>query len=359
MPSGGGRSTRVERVGPRCAALCAGALLATACVSTVRLPDGPGDAVRRERLVSLKTTVDAMVAAGRSRARLGAARERAAALGLSSYSRTEWIDWFSAQRNLLIELPGRSERVIYLVAHYDKTDMNPLKLGSLLVNDALDELVSFTYLTQGAVDNATGVAVVLEVASELARTERRYTYRILLSGSEEAGIRGTRAHVARLTPEQKQAIELAINVDTVGTVFSPNCVTKGVSDPNEVGRALRVAQRLGFELKAKSMPPGTDTDVSPLKQSSFGQDLLRGISFNLVGGLLPQRSWFTASHSARVLNFSACDPLGFGDYVGATILLPLGRLHGPRDHAGQVDLERLYQQYAIVRELLAEVEGAP
>ena len=124
-----------------------------------------------------------------------------------------------------------------------------------------------------------------------------------------------------------------------------------MSEPDEVERALRIAQRLGFPLEAASPPPGTDTDVSPLKQNSFRRDLFRGISFNLVGGLLPQRSWFTAPHSARVLSFGACDPIGFGDYVAATILLPLGRLHGPRDRASQVDLERLFQQYAIPVEM--------
>lgn len=349
-------SSPAAPVRARCAALCAAALAAAGCVSTVRLPEDVGVA-DRGRLLSLKRSVDDLVAAGRSRARLAAARVRAGALGLGGHERTEWIDWFSAQRNLLIELPGRSAETVYLVAHYDKTDINPLKFASLLLNDVLDELVSLTYLSQGAVDNATGVAVVLETASDLVSRDRHYTYRVLLSGSEEAGIRGTRAHVARLTAEQKRDVRLAINVDTVGTTFSPNCVTTGVSDPHELRRALEAAQRLGVPLQVAPPPFGSDTDVSPLRHSSFGRDLLRGITFNMVGGLLPQRSWFTTSHTARTLNFSACRPVDLGDYVGGTVLLPLGRLHGPRDRASQVDLERLYQQYAILREVVAELEA--
>jgi hypothetical protein len=36
------------------------------------------------------------------------------------------------------------------------------------------------------------------VAAALAERENHYSYRILLSGSEESGLRGVRAHIARL-----------------------------------------------------------------------------------------------------------------------------------------------------------------
>ena len=61
-------------------------------------------------------------------------------------------------------------------------------------------LVSFT--SQGSIDNATGVAVALQLAKSIAERDNKFSYRILLAGSEESGLRGSRAHVARLSLEE-------------------------------------------------------------------------------------------------------------------------------------------------------------
>jgi hypothetical protein len=95
--------------------------------------------------LELSLSIEALAGSWTNLGRQGAVRERAAVLGLGPTMRTEWIDWFSFQRNVVIELPGRSERTIYVVAHYDKTDVNPFKLASMLVNGLLDELAGFTF----------------------------------------------------------------------------------------------------------------------------------------------------------------------------------------------------------------------
>jgi hypothetical protein len=331
------------------------ALLALGCAHP--LPPVPADFAypqpgARQHAASLRDSVEAIVAGGRNMGRLRAIRRRAAALGLGDSTRSEFIDWFSAQRNLLIEIPGRADRIVYVVAHYDKVDANPLTFASLLLNGLLDPLIGWSYLSEGAVDNATGVAVALELARALRARDSETTYRVLLTGSEESGLRGARAHVARLPADESAAIAFAVNIDSVGIKSSHNCVTLNASDPALARAAKRAAAQLEMPLPEGRMPRFASSDFAPFERTSFGTDLRRGIEFNLVGGLLPQRSWFTRARTASVVNFSSCEVTDGWDVVAGTILLPVGQIHGPRDRRSRVSVERLYEQFAIILQLL-------
>jgi hypothetical protein len=54
---------------------------------------------------------------------------------------------------------------VYVVSHWDKADVNPLKFASLMLNGLIDEAVGWSYMSAGAIDNATGVAVALALAA--------------------------------------------------------------------------------------------------------------------------------------------------------------------------------------------------
>ena len=334
----------------------AACFLALGCAGSVT-PVGEGaEIAERDRVESLVRSVETLAAARTNLGRYAALQRRIAELGLSERARSEGIDWFSLQRNVAIELPGRSARIVYVVAHYDKIDASPLHAASSLVNGLLDPLFSPLTLSSGAVDNATGVAVALELAAELAGGPLEHTYRILLVGSEESGLRGSRAHVARLSRAEKDAIDVAVVLDSVGLARTPNCVLRDVSDAAYVERALRAASRLGVPLETARLPAGASTDFEPFAHASFGSDLLRGLRFNLVGGLLPQRSWFTGEHRAPVLVFSGCDLQPLSDVILGQLLLPFGALHGALDRPGRVDARRLYEQLAIAASLIRELE---
>lgn len=335
------------------------ALALLACQST--LPEVPRELAASEGAApaeSLRGSAQALVDAHFNLGRQAAVHERAKELGLEAFTRREWIDWFSLQRNVIVEIPGESERLIYVVAHYDKTDANPLKYISLFLNGILDEPIGLFFFSQGAIDNATGVAVTLELASALRAAKPHFTYRFLLTGSEESGLRGARAHVAKLSATEKENIELAINIDTVGIASSENCVTRGISSSEHVRLAMSAASDLGVDLDSAVLPNGAAADFVPFRRTSFWRDFGWSFAFNLPGALLPQRSYFTSSSSAPVLNFSACEILGISDYIAGTILLPVGRLHGPRDTARRIDMQRLYEQYAIVHRILERLEDA-
>lgn len=336
------------------------ALLSVSCASALAPLGEIADDAERARTESLRRSVEMISAPLTNFGRYRALEQRVAELGLAERASSEWIDWFSLQRNLMIEINGRpSNQIVYVVAHYDKIDANPFSTVSVLLNGLLDPLISPLTLSAGAVDNATGVAVTLELAAAIAKESAAqtspYRFRFLFVGSEEYGLRGSRAHVARLSPEQKEGIELAMVLDSVGLTTTPNCVIDGVSDPGFAERARERAGKLGMALGAGSLPAVATSDFEPFQHSSFGADFLRGLRFNLIGGLLPQRSWFTGSHSAPVLFFSGCELLGARDYAAGLLGLPFGTLHGAGDRADAVDARRLYEQFAIARDVMIEV----
>lgn len=316
-----------------------------------RMPEVPATLTGADRASaeSLRATVHAVIDARFNPSRLRAAEARATELGLTPAR--EWIDWWSFQHNVVIELPGATDRLVYLVAHGDKTDANPFKVLSLLVNGLIDEVMGLTYLGEGALDNATGVAVVLQVAHALASAPRGPTVRVLIPGAEESGLRGSRAHAARLTNEEWARLDAVINVDSVGKAGEKTCLVSNQSDVGLSALATKVAAERGVPLGREAMPILAGGDHEPFLATSFFHDLGRGVLFNGVAGLLPQRSWFTGFHSAKVVSFFSCNLLDVGDAVASLVVLPVGALHGPRDNASVVDPQRLFEAYAIVEGL--------
>ena len=100
-------------------------------------------------------------------------------------------------QNILVEIEGQSkESAILIGAHYDSVDTGP-----------------------GINDNASGVAVLIELMHQLKQSKQKPKQTIVLAfwDSEEVGIAGSRDYVKKLTPEQLNKIKAYINVDMVGT----------------------------------------------------------------------------------------------------------------------------------------------
>lgn len=316
-------------------------------------PRVPLAAPEAEGFERMRTTVHALVDARTNLGRQDAVERRAKELGLEP--RREWIDWFAWQSNVVIDLPGEGDpRLLYVVAHYDKVDAAPETVPSLLLNGVLDPLVDWMFLSDGAVDNGTGVSVALEVAHrwKSGAPGTRPSLRILLAGAEEMGLRGSRAHVAGLSEAEFARIAAVVNLDSVGLDFTPTCVSTNASDPGLKGKLLEVAQSSGLDLGTNDVPPFAASDYAPFQATSFAHDFGRSLLFNLVGGLLPQRSWFTGYKSTRTLNLSGCSLLDAGDCVASLTVIPVGALHGPRDTAARVDGNRLSDAARLVEAFL-------
>lgn len=311
-----------------------------------------------DRLImkDLNTTVEKVVRAGGNINRGKAIVKRAVDFNLSDWTSKENIDWLSFQKNILIEVKGKTNKVVYIVSHYDKVDVNPVTLANNLLNGVLDPLISWSTSSDGAVDNATGVAVSMQLAKEIANADLQYTYRILLVGSEEAGLRGSRAHVARMKDSISDNLLYMINTDIIGLKKKQNCVSSNVSNGTLTALSLEIAQELNLDFGEGAMPVMACSDYAPFKKTSFLHDFSRSLQFNMVGAFLPQRSYFTKKKQTEVINFSSCDIMDAGDYIAGSLLIPVGSIHGPRDSIKLVDEKKLYEQFKLTFNLIKRVE---
>ncbi|MCD8547250.1 MAG: M20/M25/M40 family metallo-hydrolase [Aeromonadaceae bacterium] len=99
-----------------------------------------------------------------------------------------------SSQNVVVTLPGQSEQVIVLGAHYDSTGVS---VGS-----------------EGATDNGAGVSTLLALAEALAGQSLPYRVRLVFFGAEEVGKQGSNAYVAALSSEQLGQILAMVNLDT-------------------------------------------------------------------------------------------------------------------------------------------------
>ena len=94
--------------------------------------------------------------------------------------------------NLIFSKQGASDRVIVVGAHYDCVEQ-----------------------TFGTDDNASGVGVLLELASIYSTKESPYTIRFILFSAEEPGCLGSQYYVDNLSQEERDRIACMINIDTI------------------------------------------------------------------------------------------------------------------------------------------------
>ena len=103
-----------------------------------------------------------------------------------------------AQRNVIAQTrTGDPDQVVMIGAHLDSVSDGP-----------------------GIVDNGSGVATLLEIATQLgADPSVQNTVRFAFFGDEENGAEGSSGYVQGLSPDERKKIKLYLNVDMVA---SPN-----------------------------------------------------------------------------------------------------------------------------------------
>lgn len=149
--------------------------------------------------------------------------------------------WFSG-RNVIGVSPGTESGTILFTAHRDVVAKAP----------------------EGAYDDGSGTAAVMELARVLSAGPHRYTYVFVALDGEEVGLAGARVLMNRRIPELKQ-IRLAVNLDMVGhkdAVQFFGAYTQFLS-PQAQGLLALVSRAHGIQLSdrplfASPVGPGTD-----------------------------------------------------------------------------------------------------
>jgi alkaline phosphatase isozyme conversion protein len=97
-------------------------------------------------------------------------------------------------RNIVAVKPGVSGKQIVIGAHYDS-----VRVG------------------RGAFDNATGVALLMQLADALRNEKTPYTLVFVAFGAEEVGLKGSTHYVAEMSDQSRADTVLLINFDSVAT----------------------------------------------------------------------------------------------------------------------------------------------
>ena len=130
---------------------------------------------------------------------------------------------YQPSRNLIAEIPGESDGqgVVIIGAHYDTV-----------------------HFTEGANDNGSGLTALMALANEIIDYGYPFTVRLVLFGSEEVGLLGSRHYVEQLTEQERKEIIAMINYDSPG---SGNWI-EVQGNPELEAAAVRVAEQTGIEI---------------------------------------------------------------------------------------------------------------
>jgi aminopeptidase YwaD len=119
----------------------------------------------------------------------------------------------------------------------DGISQNLIAVKKPAIPDAKDIIVVSAHYdtsvrTTGAIDNASGVAVLMEVARKTASFPSNIEVRLLLFGGEENYLYGSRYYVNSLSEDERRRIVAAINLDCIGEE-GPNPATLGTNNGKE------------------------------------------------------------------------------------------------------------------------------
>ncbi len=128
--------------------------------------------------------------------------------------------------------PGDPGDIVIVGGHYDKVPLAP-----------------------GANDNAAGTAVAVEIASRLADIDLPYELRIVLFGSEELGLLGSRHYVSTMSPDEIARTTLMLNLDALGAGQ-----LEVIGDRPLVNAVLKIAESEGIRMRQGVVPLGASSD---------------------------------------------------------------------------------------------------
>lgn len=203
--------------------------------------------------------------AGNDKQREETLKQMFAEAGCDDRHLTEQVVKGSKMPNVICVLPGSSEKVIIIGAHYDHVTAG-----------------------DGVVDNWSGASLMPSLYQAVKGDPRSHSYIFIGFTDEEQGEVGSRFYVRQMTQEQVDAIDAMVNMDTLG--LAPTEIWVSHSDKNLTSALASVAGRLKI--------PVTGVNVEQVGSSDAEQFSVRKIPRITVHSLT-QETW-----DARILHTS-------------------------------------------------------
>jgi aminopeptidase-like protein len=186
------------------------------------------------------------------------------------------------QHNLICTLPGDTDSVILLGAHYDHVDAG-----------------------DGVIDNWSGASLLPSFYEALKTTKRRYTLIFAAFAGEEKGLVGSRFYVKNMTAESLHKVRAMICIDTLG--LGPTEAWVSISDKELVGRLAVLAHAINM--------PISRVDVDGVGMSDEEPFLAKKIPVVMVHTITP--ATLSVLHTPR----DSYKQLKFDDYYTSYRLL--------------------------------------
>ncbi|AFQ44524.1 M28 family metallopeptidase [Desulfosporosinus meridiei] len=163
----------------------------------------------------------------------------------SVLQREQQVELISSQ-NIIAELPGKRPDTIIVGAHYDSATVN----------------------APGAVDNGSGVGVLLELARVLSQESHEETYQLVFFGAEEYGLVGSQFYTSQ---SDLSAVRWMLNIDMVGSPLEIDVAGKKSTPPDLIKQVVALAGEcdIPFHLSRDSIimtresSQGGTSDYSP------------------------------------------------------------------------------------------------
>lgn len=193
-------------------------------------------------------------------------------------------------RNIVAVKPGASGKQIVIGAHYDS-----VRGG------------------RGAFDNASGVALMMQLADALRDEETPYTLVFVAFGAEEVGLKGSHYYVAEMSEQARADTVLMINFDSVATGDRVYCYSsKDAAWPQLTLRSLARSQGSYFLTSPglnKDYPYGTTGDWSD--HAAFRKAGIPYLYFEATNWLLGEKDGYLNTAKDREIWHSRKDTLSY------------------------------------------------
>jgi hypothetical protein len=152
--------------------------------------------------------------------------------------------------NVICVLPGASDRVIIVGAHFDRVSTS-----------------------DGVADNWSGASLLPSLYASLKIEPRQHTFVFIGFTDEEKGLVGSRFYARKMTREQVAATDAMVNLDTLG--LAPTEVWTHRSDKHMTAALVRVALHLNKPLSGVNFERVGSTD-----SESFAARKIRRITIH-------------------------------------------------------------------------------
>jgi hypothetical protein len=138
--------------------------------------------------------------------------------------------------NVVCLLPGSSNKVIIVGAHFDRVSEG-----------------------DGVVDNWSGASLLPSLYEAIKKQSHQHTYIFIGFTDEERGEIGSHFYAGQMTKEQVAATDAMVNMDTLG--LAPTEVWAGHSDKRLTGALVYIAKQLNIPVTGVNVEQvGTDSE---------------------------------------------------------------------------------------------------